>query len=1016
MQKRFRVHRRNVANEIKNKAADGRGVETQPGPPEALLPFTARQAPLGSAASACHDFVSCIENYRRKAQELYASLYKDHVQRQRCDDIKAARAWARIQEQLFGELGLWGSAAEATPCSRWELDWREGPARMRKRLRRSSPSEAQRGEGPQESQDRNGGISQTNAENGGELTPRAAEGESDEVAADCTRLTFFPSLHESQHSEDFLELCRERQVILQELLDHEKVTQKYSVVLVQGHLVSEALLLFGHRHFYVCENFTLSPVGDVYCTRHCLSNISDPFIFNLCSKDRSSDHYSCRRHSYGDLRELRQARFLLQDIALEIFFRNGCSKFFVFHNSDRSKVFKSFCSFQPSLKGKGIPEEPLHLRRYPGSDRTMLQRWQKRDISNFEYLMHLNTLAGRTHNDYMQYPVFPWVLADYTSQTLNLTNPKTFRDLSKPMGAQTKERKLKFIQRFKEVEKTEGDMTVQCHYCTHYSSAIIVASYLVRMPPFTQAFCSLQGGSFDVADRMFHSVKGAWESASRENMSDVRELTPEFFFLPEFLTNCNAVEFGCMQDGTALGDVQLPPWADGDPGKFISLHRQALESDFVSANLHHWIDLIFGYKQQGSAAVEAVNTFHPYFYGDKVDLGSIGDPLIRNTILGFVSNFGQVPKQLFTKPHPARTAAGKPSPGKDVTPSSLPGHPQPFPCSLQSLRPSQVTVKDMYLFSLGSESPKGAIGHIVPTENSVLAVERGKLLLPPAWSRTFCWGADDLSCCLGSYGSDKVLMTFENLAAWGRCLCAVCPSPTTIVTSGDSSVVCVWELSMAKGRPSGLHLKQALYGHTQTVTCLAASVTFSILVSGSQDCTCILWDLDYLTHVARLPTHQEAISAVAISDISGTIVSCAGAHLSLWNVNGQPLASITTAWGPEGAITCCCMVEGPAWDASHAIITGSRDGMVRIWKTEDMKGSVPGQVAPEEPSAPPTSPKGHRCEKNLALCRELDISVALTGKPSKTSPAVTALAMSRNQPKLLVGDEKGRIFCWSAEG
>lgn len=41
---------------------------------------------------------------------------------------------------------------------------------------------------------------------------------------------------------------------------------------------------------------------------------------------------------------------------------------------------------------------------------------QKRDMSNFEYLMHLNTLAGRTYNDYMQYPVFPWVLADYTSQ------------------------------------------------------------------------------------------------------------------------------------------------------------------------------------------------------------------------------------------------------------------------------------------------------------------------------------------------------------------------------------------------------------------------------------------------------------------------------------------------------------------------------------------------------------------------------------------------------------------------
>lgn len=67
--------------------------------------------------------------------------------------------------------------------------------------------------------------------NAGELTPREAEGKSDEVAADCTQLTFFPALPESQHSEDFLELCRERQVILQELLDHEKVRQPIMAVL-----------------------------------------------------------------------------------------------------------------------------------------------------------------------------------------------------------------------------------------------------------------------------------------------------------------------------------------------------------------------------------------------------------------------------------------------------------------------------------------------------------------------------------------------------------------------------------------------------------------------------------------------------------------------------------------------------------------------------------------------------------------------------------------------------------------
>uniref|UniRef100_A0A8C5NWV7 WD repeat and FYVE domain containing 4 n=1 Tax=Jaculus jaculus TaxID=51337 RepID=A0A8C5NWV7_JACJA len=965
------------------------------------------------------NFVSCIENYRRRGQELYASLYKDHVQRRRCGNIKAAKAWAKIQEQLFGELGLWGPTSKATPCSQWELDRREGPARMRKRIRRLSPWEALGSGRCKEIQDKKGGISQSSVESQADQpTPGQAASQADEVAVDCTQLTFFPALHEGLHSEDFLELCQERQIILQELLDGEKVTQKVPLVIVQGHLVSEGILLFGQQHFYVCENFTLSPVGDVYCTRHCLSNISDPFIFNMCSKDRSSDHYSCQRHSYSDIRELRQARFLLQDIALEIFFQNGDSKLLVLYNGDRGKALKSFCSSLPSLKGKGVTEDPFNLRKHPSFDKTMLHRWQKKDISNFEYLMFLNTLAGRTYNDYMQYPVFPWVLADYTSETLNLTNPKTFRNLSKPMGAQTKERKLKFTQRFKDVEKTEGDMTVQCHYYTHYSSAIIVASYLVRMPPFTQAFCSLQGGSFDVADRMFHSVKSTWESASRENMSDVRELTPEFFYLPEFLTNHNAVEFGCMQDGTALGDVQLPPWADGDPRKFISLHRQALESDFVSANLHYWIDLIFGYKQQGPAAVDAVNTFHPYFYGDRIDLSAIRDPVIKNTILGFVSNFGQVPKQLFTKPHPARSTAGKPlTPGKDPsTPAGPPSHPQPFLHSLPALRPSQVTVKDMYLFSLGSESPKGAIGHIVPTEKTILAVEKSKVLLPPHWNRTFSWGFDDFSCCLGNYGSDKILMTFEDLATWGHCLCAICPSPTMIITSGDSAVVCVWELSLVKGRPKGLHLRQALYGHTQAVTCLAASITYSLLVSGSRDCTCSLWDLDHLSLVACLPTHREGISAVAISDVSGTIVSCAGAHLSLWNVNGQPLASIVTAWGPEGAITCCCIVEGPAWDASHVIITGSQDGMVRIWKTEDMKMSVPGQAAAEEPTTQPASPTGHKWEKNLALCRELDVSVALTGKPSKASPALTALAMSRNQTRLLVGDEKGRIFCWSADG
>lgn len=60
-----------------------------------------------------------------------------------------------------------------------------------------------------------------------ELTTEESESRPDEVGVDCTQLTFFPALHESLHSEDFLELCRERQVILQELLDGEKVTNTW---------------------------------------------------------------------------------------------------------------------------------------------------------------------------------------------------------------------------------------------------------------------------------------------------------------------------------------------------------------------------------------------------------------------------------------------------------------------------------------------------------------------------------------------------------------------------------------------------------------------------------------------------------------------------------------------------------------------------------------------------------------------------------------------------------------------
>lgn len=62
--------------------------------------------------------------------------------------------------------------------------------------------------------------------------------------------------------------------------------------------------------------------------------------------------------------------------------------------------------------------------------------------------MHLNTLAGRGYSDLTQYPVFPWVLSDYESENLDLSDSRAFRRLDRPMGCQTLEGEEEFKKRF----------------------------------------------------------------------------------------------------------------------------------------------------------------------------------------------------------------------------------------------------------------------------------------------------------------------------------------------------------------------------------------------------------------------------------------------------------------------------------------------------------------------------------------------------------------------------------------
>ncbi|KAJ1735090.1 hypothetical protein LPJ72_002038 [Coemansia sp. Benny D160-2] len=352
----------------------------------------------------------------------------------------------------------------------------------------------------------------------------------------------------------------------------------------------------------------------------------------------------------SDIDQVHFRRYMLRNSAVEVFFKDHSS---VFMNIENKKALMQLVWKLASLPSVNSELALTDIRSPPALlNRTKLtERWQHGELSNFEYLMALNTIAGRSYNDLSQYPVFPWVICDYKSKWLDLKDPRVYRDLSRPIGALNEKRLSHFIERYESFEDPTGRIK-KFHYGTHYSSASAVAYYLLRLEPFTSVHVSLQSGKFDHADRQFYSIAETWNSCMT-GPGDVKELIPEFFYLPEFLVNSNGVDLGKKQDGTLLGDVSLPPWAS-TPDEFVQIHRQALESEYVSANLHKWIDLVFGYKQRGHEAIKAHNVFYYLTYEGAVNLDAIQDPVERASVESQIHYFGQTPTQLFSSPHPPR--------------------------------------------------------------------------------------------------------------------------------------------------------------------------------------------------------------------------------------------------------------------------------------------------------------------------------------------------------------------------
>ena len=182
-------------------------------------------------------------------------------------------------------------------------------------------------------------------------------------------------------------------------------------------------------------------------------------------------------------------------------------------------------------------------------------------------------------------------------------------------------------------------------YCfgSHYSNSVYVSHYLLRIFPYSLTSIEIQGDGFDVPDRLFIRLQNTLNSCLSEK-SDLREIIPEFFTLPEMFLNINDLNLGKFNnllnmqndnelipnenDKKQLEEVILPNWCKNNPYLLIEKNRKIIESPLI--NINPWIDLIFGCTQRGAKSQRIGNLFLPYAYDGVVNSRITKDKLLNN--------------------------------------------------------------------------------------------------------------------------------------------------------------------------------------------------------------------------------------------------------------------------------------------------------------------------------------------------------------------------------------------------
>uniref|UniRef100_A0A8K9X7K7 LPS responsive beige-like anchor protein n=1 Tax=Oncorhynchus mykiss TaxID=8022 RepID=A0A8K9X7K7_ONCMY len=673
---------------------------------------------------------------------------------------------------------------------------------------------------------------------------------------------------------------------------------------------------------------------------------------------------------FTEIRAVFSRRYLLQNTALEIFMANRTAVMFNFPDAGTVKKVVQCLPRVGVGTNFGLPQtrrisqaSPKQL--YKASN--MTQRWQRREISNFEYLIFLNTISGRTYNDLNQYPVFPWVITNYDTADLDLTLPSNYRDLSKPIGALNPKRAAFFNDRY---ESWEDDQVPKFHYGTHYSTSSFTQMWLLRIEPFTTMFLNFQGGKFDHADRTFSSVSRAWRNCQRDT-SDVKELTPEFYYLPEMFVNANNYSLGVMEDGTVVSDVELPPWAK-TPEEFVRINRLALESEFVSCQLHQWIDLIFGYKQQGPEATRSLNVFYYLTYEGTINLSSITDPMLREAVEAQIRSFGQTPCQLLIEPHPPRSSAMQVSPlmfteqmQQDVImvlkfPSNSPvahvaANTQPGLAS-----PAIITVTANRLFAVNKwHGLAGHQGSSVQDQQYQLPVEIDPLI----------------ASNVGTHRRQITDLLDQSIHIHSQCF---------IITADNRFILLCgfWDKSFRVYSTDSGKLTQIVFGHRDVVTCLARSESYiggdCYVLSGSRDATLLLWywngkhssigenpGTEFVTPRAILTGHDCEVTCASVCAELGLVISgCREGPCLIHSMNGDLLRTL----------------EGPGGCSQPRLIQSSTEGHAVVYYD-----------------------KGHFCF--------FSINGKLLGH-MEVEENIRAMLLSRDGQYLLTGGDGGVLSVW----